>query len=164
MTGIVGGRRTFRPAIVGRRVTLVRVLPALVVVGASLVFASPVSAGGYSLRLSGPSSNPMGTDFNYLITGTAGGSANHVVAWEQFNKVNGCAPTFAAESVRAVFDPTSLYELTAWTNEAVSGSYSVTAAFGAAHLGVHGVCAYLINFTTGQTYAHAGAFWTNVNS
>jgi uncharacterized membrane protein len=43
----------------------------------------------------------------------------------------------------------------------VSGAYSVTAHFGAAHLGVHGIRAYLINLSTGETYAHAGALWTH---
>jgi hypothetical protein len=46
----------------------------------------------------------------------------------------------------------------------MSGSYSVTARFGARNLGGHGVCAYLINYTTGQTHAEAGAFWRNVGS
>lgn len=116
------------------------------------------------MKLSGPAKNAMGTDFNYVISGSAGGPANRVVAWEQYNKLGGCSPTFAGESVRAEFQPSSVYELTVWTNAAVSGAYSVTAAFGADNLGVHGVCAYLINYTTGQTYAHAGAFWTNVSS
>lgn len=139
-------------------------MAALVVVGTSIALADPASAGGDSMKLSGPATNTMGTDFNYVISGTASGPANRVVAWEQYNKVGGCAPTFAGESVRAEFQPSSVYELTVWTNEAVSGSYSVTAAFGADNAGVHGVCAYLINYTTGQTYAHAGAFWTNVSS
>lgn len=138
-------------------------MPALVLVTVSVVLASPASAGGYSMKVSGPPTNKMGTDFSYVISGTAGGPANHVVAWEQYTKGSGCAPTFAAESVRANFVPSSVYGLTAWTNQSVSSSYSVTAAFGAAHLGVHGICAYLINYTTGATYAEAGAFWTNVS-
>src|SRR5262249_40814184 len=40
--------------------------------------------------------------------------------------------------------------------------YSLVARFGAAHAGVHGICAYLINHRTGHTYAHAGAWWNNV--
>ena len=115
------------------------------------------------MRVSGPATNKMGMNFNYVFTGTAGGPANRVVAWEQYYKQGGCAATFAAESVRAIFQPSGVYGLTKWTNEAVSGAYSVTALFGAHNLGVHGVCAYLINYTTGQTYAAAGAFWTNVN-
>ncbi len=144
-----------------RRARALRAVPALAVV-ASVVLASHASAGGYSMRVSGPATNKMGADFNYVISGTAGGPADRVVAWEQYDKSNGCAPTFAGESVRAVFEPASLYGLTKWTNAAVSGSYSVTAAFGARNLGVHGVCAYLINYTTGETYAEAGAFWRNV--
>lgn len=144
--------------------TALRSVPIVAVVIATVALASPASAGSYSMKVTGPPTNKIGTDFTYLITGTAGGPANRVVAWEQYDKSNGCAPTFAAESVRAIFQPSSLYGLTKWTNEAVSGSYSVTAAFGAANLGVHGICAYLINYTTGQTYAKAGAFWKNVSS
>lgn len=145
-----------------RRALAFRAIPAVVVIVASAALASPASAGGNSMTLSGPASNPMGTNFNYVIAGSAGGPANRVVAWEQYNKLSGCAPTFAGEAVRA-FHPSSVYGLTVWTSQSVSGPYSVTAAFGADNLGVHGVCAYLVNFTTGQTYAHAGAFWTNVS-
>jgi hypothetical protein len=147
-----------------RRSHALRSVAALAVLAAGVVLASPASAGAYSMRLSGPATNTMGQDFNYVISGSAGGPADRVVAWEQYDKSNGCAPTFAGESVRAVFQPASLYGLTKWTNQAVSGAYSVTAAFGAKNLGVHGVCAYLINYTTGQTYAEAGAFWKNVAS
>ncbi|MGD0852876.1 MAG: hypothetical protein ABSA07_05890 [Acidimicrobiales bacterium] len=145
-----------------RRELALRVVPVLAVLATGFVLASPASAGGYSMKVSGPAINKMGADFNYVISGSAGGPADRVVAWEQYYKSNGCAPTFAGESVRAVFEPSGLYGLTKWTNEAVSGSYSVTAAFGAANPGVHGICAYLINYTTGQTYAEAGAFWKNV--
>ena len=47
-------------------------------------------------------------------------------------------------------------------NRSVSNHYSIVEQFGAAHLGEHGICAYLINLTTGDTYAYAAiAFWTN---
>jgi hypothetical protein len=29
------------------------------------------------------------------------------------------------------------------------------------HPGTHGLCAYLTNEASGQTWAHAGAWWTN---
>ncbi len=132
--------------------------------GGALAVTAPAGAAGDSMTLRGPATNPMGTNFNYVISGVASGPANRVVAWEQFNRAGGCAPTFAGESVRALFTPASVYGLTVWTNQPVSGAYSVTAAFGSRNLGVHGVCAYLINATTGTTYAHDGAFWTNVNS
>ena len=156
--------RNFGTGAMSWRKSVARLIPALVVVTASAALSIPASAAGDSMTVSGPATNTMGSDFNYVISGTASGPANRVVAWEQYNKASGCAPTFAGESVRALFQPSSLYGLTVWTNQAVSGTYSVTARFGAAHLGVHGVCAYLINFSTGQTYAHGGAFWTNVGS
>jgi hypothetical protein len=158
-------KHRYAPSSSGLWTIVTRIVPAIVLVAvvATLALAGPASAGG-TMTASGPATNTMGTDFNYVLSGTASGPANRVVAWEQAVKANGCAPTFAAEAARELFQPTSLYELTVWTNRPVSGSYSVTAAFGARNLGVHGICAYLINVTTGQTYAQAGAFWTNVNS
>lgn len=166
MAKIFPVRREFGPRRSSRWTVVKRIAPAILVVAvvATLALAGPASAGGNTMTASGPATNTMGSDFNYVISGSASGPANRVVAWEQAEKASGCAPTFAAEAARELFQPTSLYELTVWTNRAVSGSYSVTAAFGARNLGVHGICAYLINYTTGQTYAHAGAFWTNVSS
>jgi hypothetical protein len=71
--------------------------------------------------------------------------------------------TEESRGCREFLQPTATYEVTLWTNVAVSGAYSVTAHSGAAHLGVHGVCTYLINLTTGETHSHARAFWTNHN-
>jgi hypothetical protein len=113
-----------------------------------------------SLRLSGPKTNKIGTDFDYTISGYASGAANYVVAWEQFNEQSGCATTYAAESTRVFLQST--YELTLWLNRSVSSNYSLLARFGADHSGKHGICAYLINLSSGDTYAYGGAFWTNV--
>ena len=57
--------------------------------------------------------------------------------------------------------PSATYELTLWTNVEVAGSFNVIAHFGATHPGVHGICAYVINLASGQTYAAGGSFWTN---
>jgi len=123
--------------------------------------ASPQTShsAGSSLTLSGPKSNTMGADFDYTISGTAISPADYVVAWEQFYPQAGCASTYAAESTR-VFLPNT-YGLTLFENRNVSHHYSVVEQFGAVHLGKHGICAYLINLSTGDTYACAGAFWTN---
>jgi len=48
------------------------------------------------------------------------------------------------------------------TNQAVSHAYSIREGFAAVHPGKHGMCAYLINLTTADTYAYGGAFWTNL--
>jgi hypothetical protein len=143
-------------------------LPRLAIVASVAVMSTAgvmtsATAAGNSLQLSGPASNVMGQNFNYVISGDATGPANHIVAWEQVNKQSGCATTYAAESTRAILQPAGLYGVYLWDNQAVAGTYSVTARFGAAHLGVHGICAYLINLSTGVTYAHGGAFWTNHN-
>jgi hypothetical protein len=39
----------------------------------------------------------------------------------------------------------------------------VVAAFGAQNLGTHGMCAYLINLSSGATYAHGQIWWNNHN-
>ncbi len=113
-----------------------------------------------TLRLSGPKTNKIGTDFDYTVSGHASGAANSVVAWEQFNEQSGCASTYAAESTRVFLQST--YELTLWLNRSVSSNYSLLARFGADHSGRHGMCAYLINLSSGDTYAYGGAFWTSV--
>ena len=93
-----------------------------------------------------------------------------MVAWEQFIPGPGCASTYAAESTRDLSG--NNFEITMWrletpggfgaTGRVASGShYSFLARFGAANAGKHGICAYLINLATGNTYADAGAFWVN---
>ena len=121
------------------------------------------SASGSTLHVSGPTSNVMHTNFNETISGFAVSPANYVVAWEQFYKHAGCASTFAAESGRAFFPGT--WGLTTWLARPVSPGhhYSVVAAFGAQNLGTHGMCAYLINLSSGTTYAHGQIWWYNHN-
>ena len=121
------------------------------------------AASGSTLHVSGPTSNLMHTNFNETIAGVAVSPANYVVAWEQFYKHGGCAPTFAAESSRAFFPRT--WGLTTWLARPVTAGhyYSVVAAFGAQNLGTHGMCAYLINLSSGVTYAHGQIWWLNHN-
>ncbi|MGO9962942.1 MAG: hypothetical protein ACLPUG_05860 [Acidimicrobiales bacterium] len=116
-------------------------------------------SAGSSLKLNGPTSNKLGKPFEYTISGTAVGPANYVVAWEQFYPQGGCASTYAAESTRVYLPNT--YGLTLFENRSVSQNYSMVEHFGADHVGKHGVCAYLIDLATGNTYAYAGQFWTN---
>jgi hypothetical protein len=112
-----------------------------------------------SLHVSGPTSNKLGAPFNEEISGYAKGAANFVAAWEHYYPHSGCAATYAAESTRAFLPNT--YGLTLWVDQSVHGKYSITAQFGAANLGKHGMCAYLISLPSGNTYAHGGIFWTN---
>jgi hypothetical protein len=139
----------------------------ILLVSAGVVALAPVAAIGTAsaaagtMHISGPTSNKLHQNFNETISGVASSSANYVVAWEQYYKHSGCATTFAAESTRAFF-PGS-WGLTVWLAKPVTPgkSYSTVAKFGAQNLGVHGMCAYLINLSTGATYAHAGVWWTN---
>jgi len=121
------------------------------------------SASGSTLHVSGATSNLMHTNFKETISGFAVSPANYVVAFEQFYKHSGCATTFAAESTRSFFP--RIWGLTNWLARPVSAGhhYSVVAAFGAQNLGTHGMCAYLINLSTGATYAHGQIWWNNHN-
>lgn len=121
------------------------------------------AAAGSTMRVKGPVSNKIGTVFTEKVSGRAAGAANFVVAWEQFYKEGGCARTYAAESTRTFLPGT--YDLTLQVDQPVSrhAAYSIGMSFGAAHAGVHGVCAYLINLSTGKTYAHAARWWKNHN-
>jgi hypothetical protein len=143
-----------------RRRALAAALALTLAAGIAVVASHRAGAAGNSVSLSGPASNVMGTNFNYTVSGTASGAANREVSFEQFNKAGGCSSSFAGESARE-FLANSTYEITFWASAAARGSFSATDAFGAAHPGVHGVCAYLINASTGATYAHAQAWWTN---
>jgi hypothetical protein len=151
-----------RTRILRRAIAASAALAMLIAVPAAMSQASTASSrsGGSSLNLNGPKTNKYGTDFRYTISGTASGPADYLVAWEQYYPQSGCASTYSAESARTFLPDT--YGLTLWLNRSVSGSYSALAEFGAAHLGKHGMCAYLINLSTGDTYAFGGAFWTNV--
>ena len=150
------GMRTLR---VGLASLAVLVALTAVPAGISLAATARSHSGGSTLKLSGPRSNKLDASFTYTISGNAEGAANYLVAWEQFYPRSGCATTYAAESTRAFLPYT--YDLTLFLNRSVSGNYSASEGFAAIHAGKHGMCAYLINLTSGDTYAYAGAFWTN---
>lgn len=150
------GMRTLRRGVlISAAVAMLLAAPAAI----SQASTKTSHSGGSSLKLSGPKTNKAGSSFSYTISGTASGSANYIVAWEQYYPQKGCATTYAAESTRA-FLPS--YSLSLITNQAVSHGYSVRESFAAIHPGKHGMCAYLINLTTADTYAYGGAFWTNL--
>jgi hypothetical protein len=133
-----------------------------IAIAASAMLPTTASATTYSMRVTGPISNLMNANFNEAISGVSSSPANYVVAWEQFYKRTGCATTFAQESTRAFFSST--WGLTAWLAQPVrAGGYTAVARFGARNLGTHGMCAYLINLSTGATYAHSSIWWTNHN-
>jgi len=151
-------------AFISRRRTLLALATMFGAAGVAVptVLPGTASASTYTLHVSGPISNLMGVNFNETISGVTASPANYVVAWEQFYKHTGCASTFAQESTRAFFSTT--WGLTAWLAKPVSpGHYSAVARFGARNLGTHGMCAYLINISTGTTYAHSSIWWNNHN-
>ena len=126
-----------------------------------LALGAVAYGAGSSLRLTGPGSNKLGTAFSYRIAGSATGAADYVVAWEQLYPRSGCASTYAAESTRAFLPATYGIGLETATSVARGRNFSVVARFNAVNPGKHGLCAYLIRLETGNTYAHAAAWWTN---
>jgi hypothetical protein len=135
-----------------------------VVLGVALLVLtlSAVAYGaGSSLKLAGPRSNKLQTDFKYVISGVAAGAADFVVAWEQLYPRGGCASTYAAESTRAFLPATYAIALETASPVAQGRTFSLVARFHAVNRGEHGICAYAISLQTGDTYAHAGAWWTN---
>lgn len=123
--------------------------------------SAPAATAGNSLHIAGPTSNVMGASFAETVSGFAASPADRVVAWEQFDKSTGCADTYADEKSRESAPNT--YGLTSWLDQAVTPgqSYSAVARFSAQRSGTHGMCAYLINQSTGTTYAHDGIWWDN---
>jgi hypothetical protein len=131
------------------------------VIGLALVPAMGVAVS-YSLHVSGPTSNKIGTPFIEETPRHAKGAANFVVAREQYYRHSGRAATYAVERTRAFLPST--YRRTLWVDQSVHGNDSITAHYGAANLGTHGMCAYLIGLSSGNTYAHGGIFWANHTS
>jgi hypothetical protein len=159
-----------RPDNAGRRrqgvARLIRSRRAQLAAGAAVIGLALVPAMGVavsnSLHVSGPTSNKIGTPFIEEISGHAKGAANFVVAREQYYRHSRCAATYAAESTRAFLPST--YRRTLWVDQSVHGNDSITAHYGAVNLDTHGICAYLISLSSGNTYTHGGIFWTNHTS
>ena len=126
-----------------------------------LAFSAVAYGAGNSLTLTGPRSNKLQTYFKYTIAGVAAGAADYVVAWEQLYPRAGCASTYAAESTRAFLPATYAIALETASPVARGSTFSLVARFHAVNPGEHGICAYVISLETGETYAHAGAWWTN---
>lgn len=132
------------------------VLGLLLVVGAAAASAHRTAGCGRNrIGVRGPTANALNTSFNETVFGCATGRANYVISAEQRSPAGGCASTYRAEVRRSDFSqwPTGTGR--------VRGRFSLVANFDAHNPGTHGICSYLVNRTTKQTYAHAGRFWTN---
>jgi hypothetical protein len=139
---------------VGALGALVTIL--LVVVGLANASARQrTGCGSNQIGVHGPTSNKFNTFFNETVFGCASGKANDVISGEQRLPTSGCASTYQAENKSGNF-----YQWPTGTGQ-VHGRFSLTAKFYAHNPGTHGICSYLVNRTTKQTYAHAGRFWTN---
>jgi hypothetical protein len=107
------------------------------------------------LGVRGPTANASDVFFSETVFGCATGRANYVISGDQHSRAGGCASTYRAEMTRGEFArwPTGTGR--------VRDSFSLVAKFYSQNPGTHGICSYLVNRTTKQTYAHAGRFWTN---
>ncbi len=117
--------------------------------------STPVEPGSGAIHVKGPTRNAFHTRFKEAVSGSAHGAANYVISGEQLNPAGGCASTYTAESAKA--------DWMRWPTGTgnVHGGFSLVARFYAKNHGKHGICSYLINRATNQTYAHAGLFWRN---
>jgi hypothetical protein len=111
--------------------------------------------GGNRIGVRGPTANASDVFFNETVFGCATGRADGVISGEQRTRSGGCGRTYSAEAPRGSFSqwPTGTGR--------VHARFSLVARFLSHVPGTHGICSYLINRTTKQTYARAGRFWTN---
>jgi hypothetical protein len=113
------------------------------------------STGKNKIKVTGPTSNVYHHDFNETVSGNATGKANYVISGEQLYPSGGCSSTYTAERVKSDW-----YQWPTGTG-AVHGKFSLVAQFYARNHKKHGICSYLINSGTDQTFAHASRFWNN---
>jgi hypothetical protein len=81
--------------------------------------------------------------------------ANYVISGEQRTRSGGCAHTYSAEAARSSF-----YQWPTGTGR-VHARFSLVAKFYSHVPATHGICSYLVDRRTRQTYARAERFWTN---
>ena len=113
------------------------------------------SSGKNKIKVTGPTANVFHHNFNEKVSGTATGNANYVISGEQLSPAGGCSSTYSAERTKSDW-----YQWPTGTGP-VHGKFSLVARFYARNHHEHGICAYLINSGTDQTFAHASRFWNN---
>jgi hypothetical protein len=141
-----------------RRVGVLGALVPILLVVVGLANASARQNTGCAsnqIGVRGPTANKFNTFFSETVFGCASREANDVISGEQRLPNGGCASTYQAEEKSGNF-----YQWPTGTGQ-VHGSFSLMAKFYAHNPGTHGICSYLVNRSTKQTYAHAERFWTN---
>jgi hypothetical protein len=134
------------------------VLVLLLVVGTAAASAHRTAGcGSNRIGVRGPTANRSDIFFNETVFGCATGRANYVISGEQLAPAGGCASTYRAEATRSDFQQSGA----TGPGQRVRARFSLVAHFYSRQPGTHGICSYLVNRTTKQTYAHAGRFWTN---
>jgi hypothetical protein len=113
------------------------------------------TSGKNTIKVSGPTANVFHHYFNETVSGNATGNANFVISGEQLNPAGGCSSTYTAERAKSDW-----YQWPTGTG-AVHGKFSMMAKFYARNHKKHGICSYLLNSGTDQTFAHASRFWNN---
>jgi hypothetical protein len=106
------------------------------------------SSGGNTLSLSGPTTNKLGSKFNYEVSA-------HLAAPALFLAFNPAGTTCAATA-------SSYPRASAHVHQSLpSGSLALTFNLVAEPAGSFALCVYVVNPSTGATEAHAAAHWTN---
>lgn len=126
-----------------------RALGAAIVV--SLASVGTAWAAGNSLSVHTPNSVKLGAVYKIKTSGHAVAPANFVVGFSV--KGHACKSTFLAE-YHALGNPT-----TAPLAKHVSGEFSKSTKLQASAGGTVYWCAYLINYKSGKTYAHASGHY-----
>jgi hypothetical protein len=123
--------------------------------GWGLVNSSGGGSGRGTIGIRGPTKNRYHASFNEVVSGTASGAADYVASFEQTPPGGGCASTFLGERGRR--------SATAWPTGtgSVHGHFRLVARFYARNHLSHAICSYLINVSSGHTFARAALFWKN---
>lgn len=108
-----------------------------------------------TIGVAGPTANVFHTYFDETVSGSSCGAADYVISGEQLYPAGGCAATYLAESRKSDW-----YQWPTGTG-AVRGHFRLVARFWARNHQKHGICTYLVNRATRQTYAHASRWWNN---
>ncbi len=121
---------------------------------AFLSVSTPALASGTSITLHGPHTNLYNTSFQYTAAGVASGASNYVYGWEvPYSK--SCATTYKSEAKRG-----SLF-LFVSQPIAKRKHFSIIIHFHANNTEQHRFCAYVVNKSSGKTFAHAETTWKN---
>ena len=120
----------------------------LVPAGAASSGPSPAASGSGSLKLSGPTSNKLGSSFTYSLSADAHSAAVLEVFEEPGSACAGSASGYPLSTARV-------------HQSVPAGAFTVDFHLTAEPAGSFALCAYLVDPSTKATEARAAGHWTN---